>query len=517
METMIGLDVGTGGSKAVLLDSDGDVLASSVEAHPSIVPRDGWVEQEPSEWLRSATGCLRGLREACPDVTVDAIALSGQMSGPVLLDASGNVVGNCPIWADLRAVDEAREVADRVGHERLIALAGKPAVPAYTAPKLLWLRKHEPERFARVAKVLLPKDYVRWYLASHLATDPTDASNTLLFDIREQAWSEEIVSALELPLSLLPDVVPTASQAGGLAKEPARTTGLPTGTPVVTGAGDSITAAIAHGVGSDDAVLCVLGSAGNVSAAFDAPVIDPLARIHTGCYATADSWIATGVQQAAGLALQWLRDCLRTTGRPDLGYDELIQHAEQVPAGAGGLIFLPHMAGERSPRYDPDTRGVFFGLSLQHTVGHLVRAVMEGVAFAQRQSIDVFLELGTPVSRLICAGGGAQSNLWRHIQASVNQMPVGHVTVGDQPVDSSAAGAAVIAGVWAGAFPSWEHGAGLIAREDMPVLPDDADAALYEAAFGVYLELSRSLSTPVRSLAEFKRNAGLALRSTASA
>ncbi|MBA3261003.1 MAG: xylulokinase [Thermoleophilaceae bacterium] len=510
MEAMIGLDVGTGGSKAVLLDGEGRVLASSIEAHRSIAPRDGWIEQEPSEWLRSATACLRAISEACPDVTVVAIGLSGQMNGPVLLDASGNVLGNCPIWADLRAVEEAREVSDRVGHQRLVALAGKPAVPAYTAPKLLWLRKHEPELFRGAAKVLLPKDYVRWHLAGHLATDPTDASNTLLFDIREQAWSQEIVSALELRLSVLPDVVPTVSQAGGLAKDAARATGLPAGTPVVTGAGDSITAAVAHGVGSDDAVLCVLGSAGNVSAAFDAPVIDPDARVHTGCYATEDSWIATGVQQAAGLALQWLRDCLRATGRPDLGYDELVEHAEAVPAGASGLIFLPHMAGERNPRYNPETRGVFFGLSLQHTVGHLVRAVMEGVAFAQRQSIDAFVELGIPISRLICAGGGAQSDLWRRIEASVNRLPVGHVTLGDQPVDSSAAGAAVIAGVQAGAFPSLEHGAGLIARADQSVLPDDADAVVYEKAFGVYLELSRSLSTPFRALAEFKRNAELA-------
>ncbi|MGH2985169.1 MAG: xylulokinase [Solirubrobacterales bacterium] len=507
---MIGLDVGTGGSKAVLLDDEGGVLASSLEAHPSITPRDGWIEQEPSAWLRSATGCLRGVREACPDVTVVAIGLSGQMNGPVLLDRSGNAAGNCPIWADLRAVDEAREVSGRVGHQRLVALAGKPAVPAYTAPKLLWLRKHEPDRFRGAAKLLLPKDYVRWHLTGHLATDPTDASNTLLYDIREQAWSEEITSALGLPMSLLPDVVPTASQAGGLAKDPAQATGLPAGTPVVTGAGDSITAAVAHGLGTDDAVLCVLGSAGNVSAAFDAPVIDPDARVHTGCYATDDSWIATGVQQAAGLALQWLRDCLRTTGRTDLGYDELVEHAEGVPAGAGGLIFLPHMAGERSPRYDPETRGVFFGLSLQHTVGHLVRAVMEGVAFAQRQSIDAFVELGIPISRLICAGGGAQSDLWRRIEASVNRLPVGHVTVGDRPVDSSAAGAAVIAGVGTGAFPSWEHGAGFTAREDEPVLPQDADAVVYEAAFGVYLELSRSLSTPVHALAEFKRGAELA-------
>ncbi len=506
MECTIGIDVGTGGSKAVLLAPDGRTLATAAVAHQSIVTQDGWAEQDPRTWWDGVVRCLRSLKSDQPEAHVACVGISGQMDGPVLLDAAGDPLGTCHIWADSRATGECEEISSLLGNDRIIALTGKPPAPAYTAPKLLWIRQHEPDRYRLTTKVILPKDYVRMKLTGSIATDPSDASNTLLFDITSRTWSEEISTALGFRPQLLPDVIPSASYAGAVRRLAASRLGLQADTPVVTGAGDSIAAATASGLVPGGAAVTVIGSAGNVSVALDSPAIDPKGRVHTGCYSTDESWIVTGVQQAAGLALQWLRDCLRSVSGLDLQFDDLVRKAEGVAAGSDGLIFLPHLAGERCPRYNPHSRGVFFGLSMEHSAPHLVRAVMEGVAYAQRESIDALIELGVPIGWLHATGGGARSRLWRCIQASVNRLPVTYVTARDQSVDSSALGAAMMAGVHVGFYPTLEDGAlRFAAGEEEIEQPNEADAMLYADGFGLYRQLSRSLTPAFEALSSLKR------------
>ena len=506
MDFVIGLDLGTAGSRAVAVGADGRILAVASAAHQSLLTGDGRVEQDPADWWESAAGCLRAVtRQAGPAPL--ALGLSGQMDGPVLLGGGGQVLGTCHIWADSRAAAECGQITGLVGAGQLIAVAGKPAVPAYTAPKLLWIRAHESGRFAATRRVLLPKDYLRWRLTGTQATDPSDASNTLLFDVVRRRWSDQITGALGLPAAILPDVAEPAEVTGRVTALAAAATGLSAGVPVVGGAGDSITAAVADALVPGGPVLTVLGSAGNVSAVFAEPLIDPAGRVHTGCHATPGTWIATGVQQAAGLALQWLRGLLAPDGDgAEASYAGLADLATVVEPGSGGLTFLPYLAGTRTPDYDPAARGAFAGLSLGHTTGHLVRAVMEGVAFAQRESAEVLAGLGVPVRSVITTGGGARSAVWRGIQAGVLGIPVAYYPApgGDPqaparpgpavPPDSSALGAAILAGVGAGLFASLAGGAALVRAGDPDVIdPDPGEVISYQAAFSRYRQVAREV------------------------
>lgn len=518
MDCALGIDVGTAGSKAVLLGPHGQVLGTARTAHGFAVAGNGRMEQDPRSWWDSVVLAVRSVLLGTPNVRVSGVGVSGQMSGPVLLDRAGEPIGTCLIWADTRATDECTEITARIGRERIIALAGKPVVPAYAAPKLLWMRRHEPDRLRRAASLVLPKDYVRSRLTGRIATDPSDASNTLLFDITTRTWSEELAGAVDIPMRMLPDVIPSISGAGSLLRDPARALGLPSNTPVIAGAGDSITAAVANGLVPGGPVLTVIGSAGNVSAVAGSVTIDPQGRVHTGCGATDGSWIVTGVQQSAGLALEWLRRCL---GEPPAGgveYEDFVARAEAVAAGSDGLVFLPHLMGERSPTYRPHSRGAFVGLSISHHAGHLTRAVMEGVAYAQRESIDTLRDLGLPVNRLLLAGGGAGSPLWRSIQASVNRLPVAHRTSSQHAPDSSALGAAILAGVHIGFFSSFAAGADLVSGSEELDAPVEADAAAYQKGFRIYLELSRMLSPRYASWHRSVRRPGAGpVRSTSPA
>jgi xylulokinase len=500
VDAVIGLDVGTSGSRAVAVGADGTVLAVSDAAHPSQLTGPGRIEQDPADWWASVVTCLREITRVTGPVP-QAVGLSGQMDGPVLIGAAGRVLGRCHIWADSRATAEAQQITARAGAEQLIAVTGKPAVPAYTAPKLLWIKVHEPDRFAAVERILLPKDYLRWRLTGVVATDPSDASNTLLFDVTRRRWSAELAAELGIPADLLPAVAESADVTGGVTAAAAATTGLAAGVPVVAGAGDSITAAVASGLVPGGPVLTVLGSSGNVSAVFGRPLIDRAGRVHTGCHATPATWIGTGVQQVAGLALQWVRDLL--PGGRGTSYDELTALAARAGPGSGGLTFLPYLAGTRSPEYNPAARGAFAGLSIGHTAGHLVRAVMEGVVFTQRDSVLVFAELGIPVPALVTVGGGARSAVWRAIQAGVHGVPVAnhapaHHLEGGEAADGSALGAAIIAGTAAGMFGSLADGADQVraaaGAEAVSQTPDPADVSAYQNAYARYRRVARQLA-----------------------
>jgi xylulokinase len=412
--TLIGLDVGTSGVKGIAIDEDGAVLAVAEEAYPLSTPHPGWAEQDPEDWWRAAEAVLARLPEG-------PLGLSGQMHGLVVLDDGDRVLRPAILWNDQRTAAECAEIEERVGLERLIELTGNRALTGFTAPKLLWLRRHEPDVYARICRILLPKDYVRLRLTGDHAVDAADASGTLLFDVANRRWSAEVCAALEIPL----DWLPPAHESTAIA-----------------GAGDQAAAALGVGIAAPGAVSVVLGTSGVVFSALPAYAPDPQARVHTFCHAVPGTWHAMGVMLSAAGSAAWLRDALRAS------FVELDAEAERWEPGTEGLLFAPYLAGERTPYPDPDARGAFTGLSLRHDRGALWRAMLEGVAFGLRDSLELLRGLGARPEVGRVSGGGAKSELWLRIVASVLQLPLERM----ETDEGSAFGAALLAGVHSGVF-----------------------------------------------------------------
>ena len=432
MSTLVGLDVGTSGVKALAVAPDGEVVAKAEVAYPLSTPRPGWSEQDPADWWRGTSEAL----DALGATDVAGIGLSGQMHGLVALDDAGEVVRPAILWNDQRTAEECREIEERVGFDRLVELTGNRALTGFTAPKLLWLRKHEPEAYERIAKIMLPKDYVRLKLCGEHAIDVADASGTLLFDVARRRWSEEVLDALEIPREWLPRVLESPEVSGETGD----------GVPVAAGAGDQAAGAIGVGVVDPGPASVVLGTSGVVFSGLDAYRADPQARVHVFCHAVPGVWHAMGVMLSAAGSLQWFHDRLGG-GAP---YAELIAEAERWEPGAEGLTFLPYLAGERTPHADPDARGAFTGLSLRHDRGALVRAVLEGVAFGLRDCLDVVLDVGAAPEIARVSGGGARNELWLRIVASVLELPVERLAI----EEGAAYGAALLGGVAGGVFDS---------------------------------------------------------------
>jgi xylulokinase len=431
LTTLVGLDVGTTGVKALAVSAiDGAVLASAEREYPLSVPRPGWAEQDPEDWWRASREALDALGRR----EVAGVGLSGQMHGLVALDRADRVLRPAILWNDGRTEAECAEIEDRVGLERLIALTGNRALPGFTAPKLLWLRRHEPDVYARIHRILLPKDYVRLRLTAEHATDVADASGTLLFDVAGRRWSAEVADALEIPTGWLPEALESPAVSG-------RT---PDGVPVAAGAGDQAAAAIGVGVDRPGPVSVVLGTSGVVFAALPAFAADPRARVHAFCHAVPGGWHAMGVMLSAAGSLRWLRD----VAAPGAGYDELMGEAARWEPGVEGLVFLPYLAGERTPHADPGARGAFVGLSLRHDRGALVRAVLEGVAHGLRDCLDLLGDLGVRAEVGRASGGGARGEEWLRIVASCLGLTLERTAV----EAGSAYGAALLAGVAGGVF-----------------------------------------------------------------
>jgi xylulokinase len=427
----IGLDVGTTAVKALAVDEVGTVLARAEAGYPLSTPRPGWAEQDPHDWWRATEQALAAL-------AVDAVAgigLSGQMHGLVALDAAGEVIRPAILWNDGRTAAECEEIERRVGLDELIARTGNRALTGFTAPKLLWLRAHEPESYARIARVMLPKDYVRLRLCGEHAIDMADASGTLLLDVARRRWSDEVLDALELDAAWLPRLLESPEVSGETAD----------GVPVAAGAGDQAAGALGVGVDRPGPLSVALGTSGVVFAALPGFAADERARVHAFCHAVPGGWHAMGVMLSAAGSLRWLRDAVA----PVSGFGELIGEAAPWAPGAEGLTFLPYLAGERTPHADPDARGSFTGLSLRHDRGALVRAVLEGVAYGLRDSLDLLRELGVAPERARVSGGGARSELWLRIIASVLELPLERPAV----EEGAAYGAALLGGVAGGVWP----------------------------------------------------------------
>jgi xylulokinase len=431
MSVAIGIDVGTSGVKALAVSETGEVLGSAEEGYPLSTPHPGWAEQDPEDWWRATERALERL--GATDVA--GIGLSGQMHGLVALDAHERVIRPAILWNDGRTAAECAEIEERVGFERLVELTGNRALTGFTAPKLLWLRNHEPEHYARIAHVLLPKDYVRLKLCGERAIDVADASGTLLFDVAGRRWSDEVVDALELDRAWLPRALESAEVSGH----------TPDGVPVAAGAGDQAAGALGVGVVRPGPLSIVLGTSGVVFTALDAYAHDAQARVHAFCHAVPATWHAMGVMLSAAGSLRWLRD----VAAPGVGFEELVGEAAAWEPGAEGLTFLPYLAGERTPHADPDARGAFTGLSLRHDRGALVRAVLEGVAFGLRDSLDLVNELGAGARIGRASGGGARSEEWLRIVASVLELPLERVAVEEGAAYGTALLGGIAGGMWA--------------------------------------------------------------------
>lgn len=412
---------------------------------------------------------------------ITAIGLSGQMHGAVLLDGRGQVLRPSIIWCDQRTAEECRWLEAEVGTTRLLELTSNPALTNFTLTKLLWVRTHEPDVWARVRHVLLPKDYVRFKLSGAHAIDVADASGTLMLDVAKRRWSDEMLAAADIRREILPEVFESPAVSATLSSEAAQLLGLAPGTPIVAGAGDQAAGAVGMGITRPGTVSVTIGTSGVVFAATERPALDRKGRIHTFCHAIPGRWHVMGVTQAAGLSLRWLRDQWGV-GADDAAYEQLTKDAAAVPAGSDGVLWAPYLMGERTPHTDPDVRGALLGLAASHTRGHVARAVLEGVAFSLRDSFGIFHELDVPTTRVRVGGGGARSALWRGIQAAVYNHAVETVVA----EEGAAYGAALLAGVGAGIWPSVDEACDAVVRTKAVTSPEASAVAILETRYAQF-------------------------------
>jgi xylulokinase len=469
MSALVGIDVGTSGVKALAISPDGEVLGRAEVGYPLSTPQPGWSEQDPDDWTRAADAALAQL-----GVEPAGIGLSGQMHGLVCLDADDRVLRPAILWNDQRTGEQCAEIEERIGRERLVALTGNRALPGFTAPKLLWLREHEPETYARIAHVMLPKDYVRLKLTGERATDVADASGMLLLDVAGRRWSSEMLAELELDPAWLPMVVESPTVTGATSS----------GVPVAAGAGDQAAGALGVGVDRPGPLSVVLGTSGVVFAALPGYKHDPEGRAHVFCHAVPDGWHAMGVMLSAAGSLAWLQGVLAAP------YEVLLAEAAEAPAGSEGALFAPYLAGERTPHVDPNARAAIVGLTLRHGRGHVVRSVLEGVAYGLRDSLELLRNLGVSADRGRISGGGARGELWPRIVASVLELPLERTTV----EEGAAFGAALLGGVAAGAFGDVHEAVAACVHVRETIEPDAAWSAAYRDGYARFRELYPALA-----------------------
>ena len=498
MAYLLGLDVGTTGTKTLLLDESGRVVARATSEYPLSTPRPGWAEQDPADWWRATCGTIQAVlaQAGLSGAEITGVGLSGQMHGSVFLDEADEIIRPALLWCDQRTAEQCAWITDTVGPEAIVAETCNPVLTGFTAPKIIWLRQNEPENYGRVRKVLLPKDYVRLRLTGEYATEVSDASGTALFNVPNRRWSDLILDRIGLPREFLPRVYESPEVTGLISPIAAEATGLAVGTPVVGGGGDQAAGAVGNGIVQTGVYSSTIGTSGVVFAHLDEPLMDEKLRTHTFCHAVPGKWHVMGVVLSAGGSLRWLRDTLcaeevaaaKQAGRD--AYELMTREAGTVPPGAEGLIFLPYLTGERTPYPDPNAKGVFFGLTIRHTKAHLIRAVLEGVAFALRDSFEIMRAMGAPDREVRASGGGARSPLWRQIQADVT----GHSHCTINMEEGPAFGVALLAGVGTGTFASvLEACAATIAVVD-EAAPDEARTRQYEGYYRLYQELYQRLA-----------------------
>lgn len=506
MAFLMGIDIGTTGAKTLLIDETGAVVASAVAEYPMHTPQPLWAEQDPEDWWQATISSVRQvlLSSEVSARDIVGIGLTGQMHGMVMLDAHGNVLRPCIMWNDQRTAAQCDWIMNTVGRERFMELTLNPALPGFTAPKIIWTREHEPAVYAKAAMVLLPKDYIRYRLAGVYATEVSDASGTVLLDVSQRRWSREVLDKLGIPAAWLPECAESPAITGHITAQAAELTGLAAGTPVVGGGGDQAASAVGAGIVEPGLVSVTMGTSGVVFAYTDQPSRDPLGRLHTFCHAVPNRWHVMGVTLSAGGSFRWFRDSLgmeeknvaRLTGVDP--YMILTAEAEQAPAGSEGLFFLPYLTGERTPYPDPNARGGFIGLTVRHDKRHMVRSVLEGVAYSLRDCIELFRDLAIPIHQVRAVGGGARSAAWRQILADVFGAELVTINI----TDSTAYGAALLAGVGAGVYASVPEACAQTIRIVDRIEPVPARARVYDEAYPIYRSLYQALKPAHDALAK---------------
>jgi len=497
--SFLGIDVGTGGSRAVLIDHHGQIIAAKTVEHEAFAsPQTGWAEQDPRDWWRASASAIRAVVED-DKVNVDEIAgvgLSGQMHGSVLLDERDEVLRPALIWCDQRTELQCQRLTNEIGASRLIELTCNPALTGFTLPKLLWVRDNEPEIWSQVRSVLLPKDYVRLRLTGAKATDVADASGTLLLDVSKRRWSAEMMAAAAIDEKILPRVYESQEITGVLSDTAAAEVGLRSGIPVVAGAGDQAAGAVGVGIVQPGSVSATIGTSGVVFAATNQPALDPKGRVHTFCHAIPARWHVMGVTQGAGLSLRWFKDQFGVIDGDGDPYEYLIREAAAVSPGANGLLWAPYLMGERTPHLDPNARAALVGITASHTRAHVVRAILEGVAFSLRDSFEILKEMGVPAQNVRLAGGGARSALWRQIQADIYGQPVEIV----EAEEGAAYGVALLAGVGTKAWSSVDEACLSVVKTKARIAPDIKSAELMDRQYKAFQALYPALRSVSVSL-----------------
>ena len=486
----LGMDVGTGGTRAVIVDAAGKLVGTASSNHaPFRAEHPGWAEQDPEDWWRAAKEAIRGAIAATPEPRqpIAALALTGQMHGAVMLDEHGAVLRPALIWCDTRTQPECDWLTEKIGYDRLIELTCNPALPNFTLTKLLWVKKHQPEIFAKIRHVMCPKDYVRYRLTGEFAIDVQEASGTLLLDVTHRRWSKEVAEVAGIDESWLPRVFESPEICARISEEAAGLTGLKAGTPVAAGAGDQGAGAVGMGILQPGSVSATIGTSGVVFAATAQPTKDPRGRLHTFCHAVPGLWHVMGVTQGAGLSLNWLRG----TFFPGQSYDAMSAEAAKVPAGSNGVIWGPYQLGERTPHLDPEVRAAFAGIGVNTTAAHFIRAVLEGVAYSLQDTFTLFAELGIPVSGIRLGGGGARGGLWRRIQAGI----YGHTVEILTAEEGGAFGCALMAGVGSGHWANLDQACGQAIEVAQRIDPDPADLAAYKTGYAAWRKLYPALKS----------------------
>jgi xylulokinase len=488
MAYFLGIDISTTGSKAIVIDERGAIRAAASSPHTLQSPQPLWSEQDPGQWWEAASASVRAALEQAglAGDNIAAVGLTGQMHGLVLLDEAGEVLRPAILWNDQRTQAQCDEIHARIGKEKFIQITGNVALTGFTAPKILWVQENEPAVYARIAHVLLPKDFVRYKLTGDMAMDKADGAGTVLMDLKVRHWSPEILQALDISANWMPELYEGPEITGTVTSEAADRTGLPAGIPVVAGGGDQAAQAVGVGAIHEGIVALTLGTSGVVFATTSSPFIEPEGRLHAFCHSVPDRWHLMGVMLSAAGSLRWYRD----TFAPGMDYDRLLEPAAEIAPGAEGLLFLPYLTGERTPYPDPLARGAFVGLTVRHTMPHLTRAVLEGVAFGLRDSFELMKNTGlASIDQVRISGGGAKSLLWQQILADVFDSEL--VTV--NTTEGAAYGAALLAGVGDGCWPSVDAACEATIRITGKVEPNSEAARRYEDVYSIYRGLYPAL------------------------
>ncbi|MGA7415954.1 MAG: xylulokinase [Bryobacteraceae bacterium] len=491
----LGLDTGTGGTRALLVDAKGIVRHSFTSPHEEMaMAKPLWAEQDPADWWRAAQAAIQGVLglAGIDGSAVLGVGLSGQMHGLVILDSKQQVIRPSLIWCDQRSQEQVDYINAKVGKQKVLDYTANPVLTGFTLPKLLWVRDHEPRNFARISKMLLPKDYVRFQLTGEFATEVSDASGTSLFDVVNRRWSTDMTAALGLDTAILPKAHESSEVTGAISKKAAELTGLREGTPVVGGGGDQAASAIGNGIVAPGYVSCTVGTSGVVFAYLEKPAYDPAGRVHTFCHAIPGVWHVMGVTQGAGLSFQWFRNRLA----PTASYDDLTAEAAGSPSGSQGLFWLPYLMGERTPHLDALARGAWVGLTAKHSRADLIRSILEGVSYSLRDCLEIIAGMGAPVSLVRLSGGGAASPFWHQLFADI----FGKRVVTLETKEGSAYGAALLALVGTGEYASAHELCSQAIQESAVREPDAGNAAFYNRAYEVHRSLYPALKETYQSI-----------------